>query len=153
MGEIIYKKWFKIILVIIMFFPLMTEQKYNSQYTINVIESVLQHPFINNIGVGLIVAKIILLGICLLPLFIKEKSCKYILGYYAIILLFIGLFQNMAYTEYGFTFIIGNMIAQYVIAICCFSDIIKSKISKENLNKKALWIIPLMVLAFLMPYT
>lgn len=60
----------------------------------------------------------------------------------------------MSYTEYGFTFIIGNMIVQYIIAICCFNDIIKgkSKISKEALNKKALWIIPLMTLAFLMPY-
>lgn len=56
--------------------------------------------------------------------------------------------------DYGFTFIIGNMIVQYIIAICCFNDIIKgkSKISKEDLNKKALWIIPLMTLAFLMPY-
>ena len=155
MEKIIYKKWFKILLVIIMFCPLITEQKYNSQYTTNVIRSVLQHPFINNIGVELIIAKIVLLGICLLPLFVKEKFCKYILGYYAIILLFVGLFQNMSYTEYGFTFIIGNMIVQYIIAICCFNDIIKgkSKISKEDLNKKALWIIPLMALAFLMPYT
>ena len=76
MKKIIYKKWFKILLVIIMFCPLITEQKYNSQYTTNVIRSVLQHPFINNIGVELIIAKIVLLGICLLPLFVKEKFCN-----------------------------------------------------------------------------
>ena len=140
MEKVIYKKWFKILLVIIMFCPLITEQKYNSQYTTDVIGSVLQHPFINNIGIGLIIAKIVLLGICLLPLFVKEKSCKYILGYYGVILLFVGLFQNMSYTEYGFTFIIGNMIVQYIVSICCFNDVIKSKskISKGDLNKKAL---------------
>ena len=154
MEKIIYKKWFKILLVLIMFCPLITEQKYNSQYTTDVIASVLEHPYINNIGICLIIAKIILLVICLLPLLMKEKSCKYILGYYGVILLFVGLFQNMSNTEYGFTFIIGNMIVQYIVSICCFNDVIKSKskISKEDLNKKALWIIPLMILAFLMPY-
>lgn len=68
MEKIIYKKWVKILLVLIMFCPLITQQKYNSQYTTNVIGSVLQHPFINNIGVGFIIAKIVLLGICLSPL-------------------------------------------------------------------------------------
>ena len=154
MEKFIYKKWFKILLVLVMFCPLITEQKYNHQYTTNVIGSVLEHPYINNIGVGLIITKIILLVVCLLPLLMKEKSCKYILGYYGVILLFVGLFQNMSNTEYGFTFIIGNMIVQYIVSICCFNDVIKSKskISKEDLNKKALWIIPLMILAFLMPY-
>ena len=154
MEKFIYKKWFKILLVLVMFCPLITEQKYNPQYTTNVIGSVLEHPYINNIGVGLIITKIILLVVCLLPLLMKEKSCKYILGYYGVILLFVGLFQNMSNTEYGFTFIIGNMIVQYIVSICCFNDVIKSKskISKEDLNKKALWIIPLMILAFLMPY-
>ena len=154
MEKIIYKKWFKILLVLIMFCPLITEQKYNPQYTTDVIGSVLKHPYINNIGLGLIITKIILLVVCLLPLLMKEKSCKYILGYYGVILLFVGLFQNMSNTEYGFTFIIGNMIVQYIVSICCFNDVIKSKskISKEDLNKKAIWIIPLMILAFLMPY-
>lgn len=46
------------------------------------------------------------------------------------------------------------MIAQYIVSLFCIYDLFKnkSKISKDNINKKALWIIPLMLLALFMPY-
>lgn len=152
--NIVYKWWFKIIILLSMFLPIITETEYNPQNTNILIGEILQHPYINNIGVGLIIAKVFLAIIFILPFIIKENSQKIILWYYIIILFITGLFQNMSKTEYGFSFIIGNMLAQSIVAIFCACDLFKnkSKISKENLNKRALWIIPLMLLALFMPY-
>ena len=76
--------------------------------------------------------------------------------YYAFILLVVGIFQNMANTdEYGFVVLIGNILVQFVVLAFCVYDIAKSKtvIDSNNFNAKRLWIVPLMLLAFFMPYS
>ncbi|MGN0689635.1 MAG: hypothetical protein ACI4KH_04370 [Oscillospiraceae bacterium] len=151
-----YRVWFKALIVCIMFIPVITEIRYEPQNTMNVIAEVLTHPYINNIGIFLPVAKVILIFVVLSPFFINAKgSGRLIFTYYSVLLLAIGLFQNMADTRYGFTFILGNLIVQYTIAAFCICDGIKGKslFDKQSLDSKKLWIVPLMLLAILMPYS
>ncbi len=153
--NIVYSWWFKVILILLEFCPIITQNPYNPQNTTILIGDVLKHPFINDVGFALVIAKIVLLLILIIPFTKNKYSHKFILGYYTIILLISGLFQNMSNTEYGFTFIVGNMILEFSVAGFCLYDFIKNKsvIAKEDINKKSLWIIPLMFLALLMPYT
>lgn len=151
-----YRVWFKVILVCLMFIPVITETGYEPQNTINVIAEVLMHPYINNIGVFLPIAKVILTAVALSPVFISPKAAgRLIFSYYSALLLVIGLFQNMAETNYGFTFILGNLIVQYTIMSFCIWDCIKGKsqFDIQTLDCKKLWVVPLMLLALLMPYS
>ncbi|MGN0425266.1 MAG: hypothetical protein ACI4FY_08115 [Acetatifactor sp.] len=151
-----YRIWFKIIIVCLMFIPVVTETGYEPQNTIHVIAEVLMHPYINDLGVFLPLAKVVLTAVVLSPLFISPKaSGRLILSYYSALLLAIGLFQNMADTHYGFTFIPGNLVVQYTIMAFCIWDCItgKSMFDRHTLDRKKLWVIPLMLLALLMPYT
>lgn len=136
--NIVYKWWFKLIILVLVFCPIITQIPYNQQNTTNLIGDILQHPYINDIGFGLIIAKVMLLSVFIIPFVLKKNSHKFILGYYILILFIIGLFQNMSNTEYGFSFIIGNMVSQYVIAIFCIYYLFKNKseISKDKISKK-----------------
>lgn len=154
-SKIIYKKWFKILIICLMFIPVFTEIKYNSQYTTKVIAEILMNPLIIQIKWILPITKLVLLMVALTPFIMKKSSEKIIFAYYAIMLLIVGVFQNMGNTQYGFSFIIGNLIVQFIIAGFVIFDLIKgkSKIDKYSFEKKYLWVVPLMILAFLMPYT
>lgn len=148
--------WFKIFLTILVFFPSYTQISYDSSKTTDVIAEVMQHPLIVSIGWILPVAKGLLLAAVILPMFSHQLNQRFLLGYYAFILLFVGLLQNMSFTEsYGFTWLIGNTLVQFVVLGFCLVDVLKNKtiISKQNLQKGRLWIVALMLLAFLMPYS
>ena len=146
-------KIFKIMMVVLMFLPLVTQKPYDSRYTVNVIAEVLKNPYSVRIKVFLPAAKAALLAAAVSPL-LFAKSEKIILGYYAVILMVVSVFQNMSDTQYGFTFIPGNMILQLIIAAIVLIDLHgrKSRIEKNDMDARYLWVIPFMALAFLMPY-
>lgn len=153
--KLVYKKWFKVLIVCIMFLPLVTETGYDPQNTTKVIAEVLKNPLINQVRWVLPIAKAILLFAAVSPFVLKRHSEKPLLSLYAALLLMMGIFQNMAQTQYGFTFIPGNFVVQYLVMGFCMHDLIKGKtrLSEEDFDKTKLWILPLMLLAFLMPYT
>ncbi len=148
--------WFKVVLTIIMFLPLITQSPYQPADTTDITAQVLSHPLITQMKVLLPIAKALLLAAVMIPFITKAQSQKVLLSYYGIILLIVGLFQNMANTnEYGYVWLTGNALVQFIVAIYCFYDLVKSKtiIKKAYLHKKRLWVIIPMALAFFMPYS
>lgn len=148
--------WLKIILTVLVFIPAYAQIPYDPQETSDVIAAVLSHPLITSVAWMLSIFKLLLLAVVVLPVINLRFSRKLLLGYYSLILLIVGVFQNAAHTtEYGFVFLTGNALIQFVVLIFCVLDIIKNKtvVEHKNLNKKRLWIIPLMLLAFFMPYS
>lgn len=148
--------WFKVFLTILVFLPAYTQIAYDPAKTTDVVTEVMAQPLIASIAWILPIAKALLLVAVFLPLVSDKFVQRFLLGYYALILLIIGLMQNMSFTaDYGFTWLIGNTLVQFVVLGFCFTDVLKNKtiISKQNFVKGRLWIVALMFLAFLMPYS
>lgn len=150
------KIWFKVFLTVLIFLPSYTEVGFDPANTTDVIASVMKHPLIISTEWFLPIAKLLLLAVIISSFIFAQISKRLLLGYYTFILLIVGIFQNMAYThDYGFVWLIGNTLIQFAVLGYCLFDVIKSKteIKKENLNKRRLWIVVPMLLAFLMPYS
>lgn len=150
-----HKIWFKIILTLLVFIPAYSQIPYEQIDTTSVIASVLANPLIASISWLLPVFKLLLLCVSITPFVFREKSEKVVFGYYAVILVIVGVFQNMAQTEaYGFVWLLGNSLIEFAVLGFCIYDLIKgkSKIQKQSFNRRRYWIIPLMLLAYLMPY-
>jgi len=147
--------WLKIMLLIAFFIPSYSQVAYDTANTTEVIASVLAHPVIVNINFLLPIAKLLLL-LAVITVFINIKLSSHIfLGYYAFILIIVGIFQNISQTQnYGFVWLIGNTIIMLIASAFCIYDIVKQKtvFKRENLEVKRLWVIAPMLLAFLMPY-
>ena len=148
--------WFKIILTFMVFIPNFTQIPYNQADTTSAISSVMTHPLIVSIEWLLPIFKLLLLGAAVAPFIMKSKAEKALLYYYAAILAVVGLFQNMARTEnYGFIWLIGNTVIEFTVLAFCIYDLVggKTNILKGEFSRSRIWIIPLMLLAFLMPYS
>ena len=148
--------WFKIFLTILVFLPPYTQIAYDPSNTTDVIAAVMAYPLVASIVWILPIAKAMLLIAIIFPLISDKFSHRFLLGYYVLILLIIGVMQNMSYTaDYGFVWLIGNTLVQFVVLGFCLVDVLKNKtiIAKDHLVKGRLWIVILMFLAFLMPYS
>ncbi len=147
--------WFKVILTLLVFAPGYSQIPYKQIDTASVIASVLAHPLIISIPWLLPVFKLLMLCVIITPFVFRGKMEKVVIGYYAVILAVVGVFQNMAQTEaYGFVWLLGNTLIELTVLGFCVYDLIKgkSKIRKQYFNKRRCWILPLMLLAYLMPY-
>ena len=148
--------WFKVVLALIVFIPPYAQIPFSPENTTAVIASVMAYPLITSISWVAPLAKWVLLAVVVVLLIMTNKGAeKVLLGYYVIILIIVGLFQNMSFTTaYGFVWLIGNTIVQLIVAVFCLYDLIKRKtvIRQGSLKRSRLWVIPLMVFAFLMPY-
>ena len=151
-----HRIWFKILLTVLVFIPSYTQVGYNPADTTDVIASVMAHPLVASHMWVLPIAKSLLLASVFLPLAYAKFSQRFLLGYYALILLIVGILQNMSFTmDYGFVWVIGNTLVQFVVLGFCLVDVLRNKtiIVKEQLVKSRLWIVALILLAFLMPYS
>ena len=150
----VYKWWFKVIIVLVMFLPAYTQVPLDSRYTINVIAQVLMSPYVARIAWVLPIAKLALLAAAVAPAFARRHGARIVLGYYAAILVLVAIFQDLAHTQYGFTFLPGSSLAQLVVAALVVGDVArdKSQTAPEDFDRGSVWVIPLMVLALLMPY-
>jgi hypothetical protein len=145
----------KVALAVLFFVPALTAYGYDPVTTPQVVSAVLSNPLSIVWLPALPVAKLLLLGVGILALVSKRDVARFVLGYYAIVLLIVGIFQNMAVTnQYGFTWLVGNTLLQFIIAAFCFADLAKgrSTISRASLNRKWLWVLLPMALALLFPY-
>ncbi len=150
---LVNRVWFRIFL----FFPLYTQKSYDYAKTTNVISAVLTHPLVTRVAWTLPLAKLLLLAAALLPFLVQNGRdvAKPLLVYYALILLIVGIFQNMSPTdEYGFVWITGNTAVILAVMLFCLLDLIgeRTRIRHENLDRSRLWVVVPMALAFLMPY-
>ncbi|HVJ50660.1 hypothetical protein [Desulfitobacterium sp.] len=136
--------------------PSYTQIAHDSAMTTDVIAAVLEHPLVVYVVWILPIAKALLLAAVIIPLIFNKFGQRFLLGYYGLILLIIGLMQNMSFTvDYGFTWLIGNTLVQFAVVGFCLADVLKNKtfISKQNFIKRRLWIVAPMIFAFLMPYS
>lgn len=122
--------WFKIFLTILIFLPPITEISYNSANTTAVIASVLQHPLIVSVPILLPIGKLALLISAVITMITDKFSTRVILIYYCIILLIVGIFQNMAVTnDYGFVWLTGNTLVQFSVLLYCLKGEYQQKTS------------------------
>jgi len=148
--------WLKVVLTIIFFIPAYAQIAYDPAKIGDIIAAVLSNPLAVQIRWLLPIFKLLLLAVVVLSVMDFPFSKKIVMAYYVFILLIVSIFQNMAATEaYGFVILIGNILVQFIVLAFCVHDIIKGKtaVEKKNLNAKRLWIVPLMLFAFLMPYS
>lgn len=148
--------WFKVLLTTIVFIPPYTQMLYDPSHTPDVIAIVMEKPLVLSIAWVLPLVKMFFLVVIVLPFIFDKFPHRFLLGYYVLILLNISIMQNMSFTEkYGFVWLIGNTLVQWVVLLFCLVDILKGKtlIKKENFVASRLWIVLLMLLAFLMPYS
>jgi hypothetical protein len=78
-----------------------------------------------------------------------------VLTYYAFILVVVGIFQNMAVTDrFGFAWLIGNTVLQLIVAGWCVWGLGHTGLvtSRDTMNRKRLWVLLPMTVAFLFPY-
>jgi hypothetical protein len=152
----VYSIWFKLILLIAFFIPSYSQISYDPTDTSNVIISVLSNPAVIKFKFLLPVAKILLISVTASIFLYKKQSSRIFLGYYFLILLIIGIFQNISNTqEYGFVWLIGNTLIMLTVSVFCLYDAIKRKsvFDKIYFQSKRLWIIIPMLFSVLFPYT
>ncbi len=152
----IESKWFKVILLAILFTPSYSELPYDPRYTTDLIAAVLSHPVIVDAAFLLPIAKLLLLLSVIVVFTASTRSSRAFFGYYALALAVTGIFQNMAHTQdYGFVWLIGNTVVMLIISVLCAWDAAtgKSTFKRKSLNAKRLWVLAPMFLAFLMPYS
>jgi len=151
--------WLKIVMTILFFIPAYAQVPYDHSEIPDIIAYVLADPLVVQATWLLPVFKLLLLMAVVLPLIAPARmrfSGRIAMGYYTFILLVVGVFQNMATTSaYGFVFLTGNALVQFIVLGFCAYDCFKGKtiIDKKNKNANRIWVIPLMLLAFLMPYS
>jgi len=147
--------WFKAALTLALFIPPLSKISYDSAVTSDVIASVLGHPWIISVPVLLPLAKLVLLSAVILPFLLNSISGRVVMIYYGVMLIPVGIFQNIAITEnYGFVWLIGNTVVQCCVAAYCLYTAFHhlTGIRREKIDKRRLWIIIPMLIAFLMPY-
>lgn len=150
-----HRVWLKVALGALFIAPAFTANGYDPATTPQVVSAVLSNPVSLAWLPALPIAKFLLLGVAVIALISRTNVARVVLGYYAAILVMVGIFQNMAFTDrYGFTWLVGNTLLQLVIAAFCVADVAKrtSTISRTTLNGKRLWVLLPMTLALLFPY-
>lgn len=66
------------------------------------------------------------------------------LGYYAVILAIIGVFQNTATLPDGIAVITGNVVAQLIVVVVCVLGL-RDAVADAPLRRERLWLLPLML--------
>lgn len=84
----------------------------------------------------------------------REHFEKWVLGYYAMILIPVSIFQSIGTTDYGITMIVGNTLIMWGVIFFVVMDLIKqrTKMRHANRDSRYLWALPIMLLAVLILY-
>lgn len=146
---------FKAIVLILFFIPPYSQRPYETIETTEVIGHIMSQPLITNIYFFLPIAKLLLLFAAAIIFVNPRRFTRLFLGYYSFILIIVGVFQNMSFTEeYGFVWLSGNTIIILIAATACMYDVIKQKtvFNRDSFEIKRLWVLAPMLLAILMPY-
>lgn len=149
----VYRWWFIAIVFACFILPPYSIQSVPSSEIPNLIGHVLANPVAYASDLMVILAKICLGFVVLISLARSSIAPKLLLGYYGLILLIVGITQNISFASpYPPTWIIGNTILQYFLALMCFVAL-KSPgvtVSVPVITKIALGF--LATVAYLMPY-
>jgi hypothetical protein len=148
------QKWIYIVILLSSFIPAYTKIPMNPHESYKIIAEVLSKPIIYQFNYLFPVAKLFLLLFFIGTIFLKNKFAK-TYSIMAVMLLFpVIFFQNMSNnTSYGFTILLGNIIAQTIIVILFLWEI---KINKNDFSEYKISMINILtlvlgILAFWMP--
>ena len=147
--------WFRLLALASLFAPCVTATPYPAEETSALIASVLAQPLAAASPALLLPAKLALIACAAAPWAAKRDVGRWVIGYYAAILIVVGILQNISSaTPYGWAWIAGNTAAQFLVAAVCLRDARagRTRIERAGLERSRLWLIAPIALAFLMPY-
>lgn len=151
-----HRWWFRLLILCCFLIPPMTGLSYDPARTTEVVRAVLQEPYAMFIPALLPIAKLLLASAAVLPFLGTRWSGRFVVGYYAAILLVISFLQNMAATEqFGFVWLIGNTVVQLIVASFRLVDVLagSTTLHRDSLQRRRLWLLVPITLALLMPYS
>lgn len=122
-----------------------------SQQITGLVGSVLMQPWSESVAALLPLAKVALLAAAIVGIFAVGPYPKIVLGYYAATLAVMAVFQNTATLDGGVTIIVGNMVAELVVAGVCLLGLRHTRVT-AGLRRERLWLVPLMAWAWLYPF-
>ncbi len=148
--------WFRVLVALLLVAPVVATRQVPPEEISLAISQVLSHPLATTFPALLVVAKAALVLAFFVPLLLRsDKAGVALLAYYGVILLVVGLFQNMSVsTDYGFVWVIGNTAAQWIVAgfvAAALGRVRKDGMSLE-LHPERTWMIVPIALALLEPY-
>ncbi len=149
------RAWFRALALCALAAPCATAAPYPAEETPALIAAVLAHPLAASVPALLPAAKLALCACALAPWVAARRGGRIVLGYYATILVIVGIFQNISLaTPYGFAWVAGNTAVQLLVAIACARDAGESpgRARPAHLDRRRLWLLAPMALAFAMPY-
>lgn len=122
-----------------------------SEQVTELVQSVLMKPWSESVPILMPVAKLALLVVAVMGITGKGPYAKVLLAYYATILGVVAIFQNTATLPEGVAVIVGNLLAQLVVAAVCLLGI-RGTLDTASLRRERLWMLPLMLWAWLYPF-
>ena len=115
------------------------------------IKNVLMQPWSESVPALLPVAKFALLGVAIVGVTAIGPYPKIVLGYYAVVLATMAVFQNTATLPGGVAILLGNTVAQLIVAVVCVQGLRHTALPAP-LRRERAWLIPLMLWAWLYPF-
>lgn len=122
-----------------------------TQRITEIIHSVLMQPWSESVPALLPVAKLTLLGVAIAGVVGVGPYPKVVLGYYAALLAIIAMFQNTATLPGGVAILVGNVVAQLIVAVVCVRGLGQT-LAAAPLRRERLWLVPFMLWAWLYPF-
>ncbi len=122
----------------------------DAQQIPELIQYVLMQPWSESVPVLLPLAKLALLAAAIAGVVGIGPYPKTVLVYYAAVLAIVAVFQNTASLPGGVSILLGNMVAQLVVAVFCLLGIRRTRTAP--LHRERLWLLPFMLWAWLYPF-
>ncbi len=122
-----------------------------SEQVTELIQSVLMQPWSESVPILMPIAKLALLTVAVIGVTGKGPYAKVVLGYYAVILAVMAVFQNTATLPDGVAILVGNLLAQLVVVAVCLLGL-RHTSGTASLRRDRLWMLPLMLWAWLYPF-
>ena len=123
----------------------------DTQRITELVQSVLMQPWSESVPVLLPVAKLALLVVAIAGVAGVGPYPKVVLGYYAVVLAIVAVFQNTATLPGGVAILVGNTVAQLIVAVVCVQGVRRTT-AAAPLRGGRLWLVPFMLSAWLYPF-
>lgn len=149
------KRWLKVITLLLFMVPAIVERNFDYAQTTAIITAVLAHPWINDLGAVLVIAKYLLAAVAIVGLAHPALIGRLGWGYYAVILVVVAFGQNIGVTErFGAAWLIGCTVVQLSVAGCVAADVLggRSNVRPEHLQRHRMWVLVPMLLAWWFPH-
>lgn len=155
--------WWRLLLLAGLMVPPVVQYHFEPAATAVVVRTVLADPWINGFSLLMVAAKYLLLTVSVACL-ARPELVRWLWAYYAVVLVVIGIGQNVAVTDtYGFVWLVGNTVVQVIVAAFAAvaalrrpssenARVTQPTASAEEAQGSRWWVLVPMALAWLFPY-